>query len=176
VNDVIGGHDADKTEQQRAVYGEPLRDLVRRITDGLGLSQAAIARTLGLSPPMLSQLITGQRVKIGNPLVVSRLQSLLTLAAEAPTLTQRDITVRLDDIRAAEATALTATAAPIPPSRQAEVIRHMLRAVASGQEISAAVAALRQVAPGLAEAIWIYATGSPDEAERHAQSIAAVSG
>ncbi|PZU44214.1 MAG: hypothetical protein DI571_07815, partial [Arsenicicoccus sp.] len=52
---------------QVELYGEPLADVVARLTAGLGLSQAQLARTLGMSPPMLSQLGSGKRAKIGNP-------------------------------------------------------------------------------------------------------------
>ena len=38
-----------------------------------GISQARLARTLGLSPAMLSQLASGRRVKIGDPAVLARL-------------------------------------------------------------------------------------------------------
>lgn len=54
-------------ELQRNWYGEPLGALFRRLIDDLGLNQARLAGVLGLSAPMLSQLMSGQRAKIGNP-------------------------------------------------------------------------------------------------------------
>src|SRR3954470_24854096 len=70
-------------ELQRNWYGEPLGALFRRLMGDLGLNQARLAGVLGLSAPMLSQLMSGQRAKIGNPAVVQRLQALQELAAEA---------------------------------------------------------------------------------------------
>ena len=63
-------------ERQRQLYGAPLGDRVRRLTTGLGISQARLARTLGLSPAMLSQLVSARRVKIGDPAVLARLMML----------------------------------------------------------------------------------------------------
>jgi transcriptional regulator with XRE-family HTH domain len=63
-------------------YGEPLGDRVRRLLDRLGLSQSALAGVLGLSAPMLSQLMSGQRAKISNPAVLHRLLAAEELAAD----------------------------------------------------------------------------------------------
>ena len=57
----------DGIAQQVETYGAPLGQLVHRITDTLSISQARAAHVLGMSAPMLSQLVTGSRVKIGNP-------------------------------------------------------------------------------------------------------------
>jgi transcriptional regulator with XRE-family HTH domain len=59
--------------QQRALYGEELREKVRRLQTGLGVSQARLARAIGISTAMLSQLMAGRRVKIGDPNVLARL-------------------------------------------------------------------------------------------------------
>jgi transcriptional regulator with XRE-family HTH domain len=64
---------ADNRERQRELYGAPLGDRVRRVTGALGISQARLARTLGLSPAMLSQLVSARRVKIGDPAVLARM-------------------------------------------------------------------------------------------------------
>ncbi len=60
-------------DRQCALYGAPLGDRVRRLTAVLGITQARLARTLGLSPAMLSQLVSAHRVKIGDPSVLARL-------------------------------------------------------------------------------------------------------
>ena len=52
--------------QQREWYGEPLGDRVRRLVVAFDVSQAQLAEVLGLSPPMLSQLMSGRRGKIGR--------------------------------------------------------------------------------------------------------------
>jgi transcriptional regulator with XRE-family HTH domain len=64
---------ADNRERQRELYGAPLGDRVRRVTGALGISQARLARTLGISPAMLSQLVSARRVKIGDPAVLARM-------------------------------------------------------------------------------------------------------
>lgn len=60
-------------EQQRQWYGEPLGDRVRRLVVAFDTSQAYLAEVLGISAPMLSQVMSGRRVKIGNPAVLARL-------------------------------------------------------------------------------------------------------
>ncbi|WP_147201008.1 helix-turn-helix domain-containing protein, partial [Pseudonocardia asaccharolytica] len=62
--------------RQRELYGAPLGDRIRRLTRALGITQSRLARTLGLSPAMLSQLVSGRRVKIGDPAVLARLMLL----------------------------------------------------------------------------------------------------
>src|SRR5580765_6303333 len=62
--------------RQRELYGAPLGDRVRRLTIRLGISQARLARVLGISPAMLSQLVSARRVKIGDPAVLARLRTL----------------------------------------------------------------------------------------------------
>jgi transcriptional regulator with XRE-family HTH domain len=64
---------ARNLDRQRELYGEPLGDRVRRLQAGLGVSQARLARSIGLSPAMLSQLVSGRRVKIGDPNVLGRM-------------------------------------------------------------------------------------------------------
>lgn len=59
--------------RQRELYGESLGDRVRRLQAGLGVSQARLADGLGLSAAMLSQLVSGRRVKIGDPAVLARM-------------------------------------------------------------------------------------------------------
>ncbi len=72
-------------ELQRNWYGEPLGALFRKLIEDLGLNQARLAGVLGLSAPMLSQLMSGQRAKIGNPAVVQRVQLLQDLAGQVRT-------------------------------------------------------------------------------------------
>ena len=59
--------------RQRELYGEPFGEQIRRLQAALGVSQARLAESLGLSAAMLSQLISARRVKIGDPLVLARL-------------------------------------------------------------------------------------------------------
>src|SRR5690625_126923 len=65
--------DMSGIQRQVELYGEPLRDRFRRVIDVYGISQRRLAGVLGLSAPMLSQLISATRTKIGNPAVYERL-------------------------------------------------------------------------------------------------------
>ena len=58
---------------QREWYGESLGDRVRRLVVAFGVSQAYLAEVLGISAPMLSQVMSGRRAKIGNPAVLARM-------------------------------------------------------------------------------------------------------
>lgn len=58
---------------QREWYGEPLGDRVRRLVVAFDVSQAYLAEVLGISAPMLSQVMSGRRAKIGNPVVLTRM-------------------------------------------------------------------------------------------------------
>lgn len=95
---------ADALEQQRALYGAPLSELGATVRAGLGLTQGRLAEALGLSAPMLSQLMSGQRVKIGNPAVVHRLQRLLDLAREGDALSPDEVQTRISAIREEQST------------------------------------------------------------------------
>ena len=71
--------------RQEELYGAAIGDVLDRVTATLGLSQAAVARTIGVSAPMLSQLASGRRTTIGNPLAVQRLRALVELSEEVAT-------------------------------------------------------------------------------------------
>lgn len=92
---------------QRQLYGEPLAQIAGHIRSELNLTQAALADTLGLSAPMLSQLLSGQRAKIGNPAVLGRLQALVGLAERASTLTAAERNAQLEAIKETTPTAST---------------------------------------------------------------------
>ena len=68
---------------QAEMYGEPLGQRIGRLLTAYRVSQARMAAALGLSPPMLSQLMSGQRAKISNPAVLGRLVRLEELASTA---------------------------------------------------------------------------------------------
>ena len=59
--------------KQREYYGEPLGDRVRRLVVAFDVSQAQVAEVLGISAPMLSQVMSGRRQRIANPAVLARL-------------------------------------------------------------------------------------------------------
>ncbi|MGP4023830.1 hypothetical protein [Actinomadura sp. 3N407] len=90
-------------------YGEPLGDRVRPLLDRLALSQSGLAGVLGLSAPMLSQLMSGQRAKISNPAVLHRLMAVEELVSGPAfdAMTAAEIKERLEEIRAESAATTT---------------------------------------------------------------------
>ena len=69
--------------RQRTLYGRTLGERFADVREAYGLSQRALADTLGISAPMLSQLASGRRIKIGNPAVHARLVMLEGRAGES---------------------------------------------------------------------------------------------
>ncbi|MCH1864928.1 hypothetical protein [Nocardioides sp. CFH 31398] len=157
---------AGNVEHQRALYGASVGELVGSVTGPLGLSQAAVARILGLSPAMLSQLATGHRVKIGNPRVLFRLQLMLALADESPRLSRHTVAGRIAEIGRARAD-LTTAERPTTPTLTVAAVADLLHAVASRRELDRAATALDEVAPGVAELVRVYGLGTPQQAEEH---------
>ncbi|WP_142065224.1 XRE family transcriptional regulator [Pseudonocardia kunmingensis] len=74
-------------DRQRAIYGVPLSTLVHGILEDYGISQARLARTLGVSTAALSQLVRGSRIKIGDQLAQARLLILEQRRDQARALT-----------------------------------------------------------------------------------------
>ena len=56
--------DALAGSRQVEIYGESWSNRLSRLLRGYGLSQARLGAVIGLSAPMVSQLMTGHRVKI----------------------------------------------------------------------------------------------------------------
>jgi predicted transcriptional regulator len=166
-------------ELQTQWYGEPLGTLFRKLIDDLGLNQARLATVLGLSAPMLSQLMSGQRAKIGNPAVVQRVQSLQELAAEVSRgeISAADATARMDEVRRTaggsvlNSTAQTASsgggAAQTPVKRVVREIQALLRSVSDAADILDASAALSSTHPELAEFLRVYGAGRTADAVKH---------
>jgi hypothetical protein len=110
--DPVGVRLARNRHRQRELYGAPLGDRVRHLTTALGITQARLARTLGLSPAMLSQLASARRVKIGDPAVLARLQLLDQRCATAPPRRADAVDSLLAEVAAAR---LHWTGDPAPP-------------------------------------------------------------
>lgn len=172
-------------ELQTQWYGEPLGTLFRRLIDDLGLNQARLATVLGLSAPMLSQLMSGQRAKIGNPAVVQRVQSLQELAAEVSRgeISAADATARMDEIRrTAGGSVLGSTASAggaggggggasqTPVKRVVREIQSLLRSVSDAADILDASAALAGTHPEIAEFLRVYGAGRTADAVKHYES------
>lgn len=161
---------ARNREAQREAYGEPLADVFRRLMEAFDLTQASLARTLGMSPPMLSQLISAQRVKIGNPAVLHRVQALeeLAQAVRSGEIGDDEVPGRLGEIRSSTGQwTRTGTQPQGGDDAVVDGIRNLLRAVASGQQLKAAAAALEGEQPDLAEVLRVYGMGPDGPAREH---------
>ncbi|MBN9735146.1 MULTISPECIES: transcriptional regulator [unclassified Pseudonocardia] len=102
MDDRPGDQVAGNRARQREIYGEPLGERVRRLTSGLGITQARLASALGLSPAMLSQLSGARRVKIGDPAVLGRMVALDRRVARGP-VPPGEIETLLDRVRSGSA-------------------------------------------------------------------------
>ncbi|SNR51415.1 helix-turn-helix domain-containing protein [Actinomadura mexicana] len=169
-------------------YGEPLGERVRPLLGRLGMSQSGLAGVLGLSAPMLSQLMSGQRAKISNPAVLHRLMAVEDLVAGPgfDALTAAGIQARLEEIKAESAATTSGMrgavsgrvpAGPVPAGPEggaeraaaepARLVQALLREVASAAEIEAAAGLVADRFPDLAEVLRVYGTGRTSEAEAH---------
>jgi transcriptional regulator with XRE-family HTH domain len=162
---------AENRERQRDLYGAPIGDRVRRLTAALAVSQARVARALGISPAMLSQLVSGRRVKIGDPGVLSRLvvldqRSRLLGGLRPPS--SRVVDALLADVARArwewtapEPPPPRLLERPPPPASAAEA----LRGLAEPARLAAAAAALAPAFPELADVLR-QAAGRPPQRRR----------
>lgn len=162
---------AATAELQREWFGRPLNDLFGAVIDACDLTQAQLADHLGISAPMVSQLMTGRREKPGNPLVQERVIDLVRLLDD---LDAR----RIDVDQLASHVAIPAPTAQReshkrPPTTAtdarstAQVVRNLLASVASAEELLDAAKVLQRKHPDLAEVIRVYGTGRTSEAEAH---------
>ncbi|MFD5394712.1 helix-turn-helix domain-containing protein [Streptomyces sp. NPDC127097] len=163
-------------ELQRSWYGEPLGALFRRLIDDLGLNQARLAAVLGLSAPMLSQLMSGQRAKIGNPAVVQRVQALQDLAGQVAggSVSAAEATDRMDEIKKTAGGSVLNNTAQQTSSTGATTVRRvvreiqsLLRSVADAGDIIDAANTLAPAHPELAEFLRVYGAGRTADAVAH---------
>lgn len=139
---------------QAQMYGEPLSDLIGRCASTLGLTQAKVAKLLGISAPMLSQLINAHRVKIGNPAAVRRLQEMYAAAQRvaAGELDHGDAIRELEAERRAEGVVTQSTMT----GDATAAVRNVFRAAGSAEEFRTAAEALRGSHPEIAELLDTY--------------------
>ncbi|MEU7020613.1 DNA-binding protein [Streptomyces sp. NPDC046203] len=165
-------------ELQRSWYGEPLGALFRRLIDDLGLNQARLAAVLGLSAPMLSQLMSGQRAKIGNPAVVQRVQALQELAGQVAdgSVSAAEAADRMDEIKKSQGGSVltsgtngqsTGTSGAPTVRRVVREIQSLLRSVAAAGDILDAADSLAPAHPELAEFLRVYGAGRTADAVAH---------
>ncbi|MFE0775766.1 helix-turn-helix domain-containing protein [Streptomyces sp. NPDC058861] len=168
-------------ELQRSWYGEPLGALFRRLIDDLGLNQARLAAVLGLSAPMLSQLMSGQRAKIGNPAVVQRVQALQELAVQVAdgSVSAAEATDRMEEVKKSQGgsvltssgqTGAGAGSGAPTVRRVVREIQSLLRSVAAAGDIIDAADSLAPAHPELAEFLRVYGAGRTAEAVAHYES------
>lgn len=102
---------SERRRQQQELYGESVDELARKAEAALGMSVTDLAGVIGLSVPMLSRLLVGERVRIGNPVAIARLTRLREFADQvaAGEAAAEDIPLTLAQIRA------SSTPAPPPP-------------------------------------------------------------
>lgn len=135
---------------QREWYGEPLGDRVRRLVVAFNVSQAQLADVLGLSPPMLSQLMSGRRAKIGNPAVLARMV-MLERRVLTPGVASGDpaaIRAALDEVRDSRPTVSSDT---LPVEEHGdEALVPGLRRLAGPADLAAAAGLLQEGFPLLA--------------------------
>jgi transcriptional regulator with XRE-family HTH domain len=165
--------------RQAEWYGEPLGDRLGRLRHTLGLSQAVLADILGLSAPMLSQLMSGQRAKIGNPAVFGRLVAVEAIASDPyrATWSSDELRARLESVRVQPATTSSVLRTPLahpehrpdpgPRPDPVAVVQALLRSVASAGEIEGAARLLDAAYPELAHLLRVYGNGRTAEARAH---------
>lgn len=121
---------AANRQAQRDLYGDTLEARITALTQHYGVSQRRLARALGISAPMLSQLISARRVKMGNTLAYERMVALADRTGE---VTDPDAAERiLQEVAASDAvTTMQMRTQPGQVRRSAETA--LLNAVDSAQ-------------------------------------------
>ena len=113
----------ENIEQQIKLYGQPLSQRFGHVVTAYNITQRRLAEVLGLSAPMLSQLNSGRRIKIGNPAVYERLVMLEDgVGAEDPEAVLRHVaaaqpvlsTTQIRSGISAETDAVSGLAAVVP--------------------------------------------------------------
>lgn len=158
--------------EQTRLYGAPLAEVVDDLTATFAISRGALAQVLGLSAPMLSQLATAHRVKIGNPAAVHRLQRLLALLADVRS-GQLTAAEALRTVEAEEPGQVLTRTTQLAVRRGAADVQQLLRATGSAADLMRAADLLQEGFPALADLVRIYGMGRNDEAAAHFQRFVA---
>ncbi len=145
---------------QRQWYGEPLGDRARRLVVAFRISQAQLAEVLGISAPMLSQVMSGRRAKIGNPSVLARLV-MLERKVLTPGVAEGDSAAMkqaLEDVRNSRPS-VGRDNLPVAYAKGEEVAWPILRDVARPSELESAAEMLSSRYPSLANLLRRAAAG-----------------
>lgn len=159
--------------RQIELYGEPLQAVLGRCAATLHLTQARMSELLGVSAPMLSQLINGKRIKIGNPAAAQRLQWMTQIAQEvdAGTLPLPEAVAQLEH----NATSQDVLSNPTSTGRRARPlgaeVQELFRQTASAGEWLQAADALRTRHPEIAELLVVFGTERADRANAYAERV-----
>jgi transcriptional regulator with XRE-family HTH domain len=145
---------------QRQWYGEPLGDRVRRLVVAFDVSQAGLADVLGISPPMLSQLMSGRRAKIGNPAVLARMVMLERRVLTPDVASGDPAAVRraLDEVRESQPT-VSRGSLPVDEGEAEDGALVALRRVAGREELTGAAELLAGRYPSVAGLLRRAAAG-----------------
>ncbi|OLT38563.1 transcriptional regulator [Saccharomonospora sp. CUA-673] len=137
---------------QREWYGEPLGDRVRRLVVAFDVSQAYLAEVLGISAPMLSQVMSGRRAKIGNPVVLARLIMLerKVLTPDVAGGSKEAIEAALEDVKAARPT-VSRDNVPLASGPDDQDVLTALREATDGENLMAAAERLDDDFPATAD-------------------------
>ncbi|GAA1222062.1 helix-turn-helix transcriptional regulator [Prauserella alba] len=137
---------------QREWYGEPLGDRVRRLVVAFDVSQAYLAEVLGISAPMLSQVMSGRRAKIGNPVVLARLIMLerKVLLPEVAGGGKEAIQAALEDVKESRPT-VSRDSMPLAAGPDDQQVLNALREVAEGENLIDAAERLDADFPSIAD-------------------------
>lgn len=165
----------NRAEQVR-LYGSTIADVVADLTAALNVSQNRLAQILGMSAPMLSQLATGHRVKVGNPVVLQRIVRLQSVLPELAggSLSPEDALAALGDdvgvLTRGSSGALART--EVAASRAGgPVIQAMFRAVASARDWDAVADEVGADFPEIAHVLRVYGSGTATDANAHLLAI-----
>ncbi len=162
---------ARNRSQQALLYGAPLGDVFGRLVATLRLNQSRLSEILGVSKPMLSQLMSAQRVKIGNPAVLQRMLELEELAGEVDRagMDSAELDGRLREVAATSGTLSRTSQAGVrlEPNNAVAAVQSLLRATASAEELLSASRQLEAKHPSIAELLRVYGTSRTDEAVAH---------
>ena len=139
---------------QREWYGEPLGDRVRRLVVAFDVSQANLAEVLGISAPMLSQVMSGRRAKIGNPAVLARLIMLerKVLTPGVASGRKEELQKALDEVRESRPT-VGRDSLPLDAGRSDRAAILALRRLSDPAELTEAAELLDDRFPELADLV-----------------------
>ncbi|MRJ75007.1 DNA-binding protein [Aeromicrobium sp. SMF47] len=160
----------DGRAAQAEIYGEPLGDILGRCARVLGMNQSQLAGILGISAPMLSQLINARRVKIGHPVAAQRLQVLHDAvdAVERGAMGREDALARVALVHGGGD--ILTTRRSTRDDAVAE-IQDLFRRVAGAPDHLDAAERLADTHPDIAEMLRVYGAGRTAEAREHLESL-----